>query len=322
MIVFGPVPSRRLGRSLGVNHIPPKTCTYTCAYCQLGRTPYMPVERETFYDPERIVREVQIKIEQAREAGEAVDYVTFVPDGEPTLDLNLGREIALLKPLGVPIAVISNASLIWREDVRAELAQADWVSLKVDAVREAEWRRVDRPRGSLALSPILDGIRAFARIYRGTLVTETMLVRGINDAPEVVAALADFLGEVHPATAYLSIPIRPPAEPWVSPPSEETITRVYQQVQSCVSHVETLLGYEGNAFAATGDAAQDLLSITAVHPMRRDAVEAFLARTGADWAVVRRLIDQDALIETAYQEHIFYTRRLVRNALGADEQDT
>ncbi|MFO7742846.1 MAG: radical SAM protein, partial [Anaerolineae bacterium] len=133
MIAFGPVPSRRLGRSLGINNIPPKICTYSCAYCQLGRTIKMEVERRPFYEPEDILRHVQDKVEKSEGAGEAIDYLTFVPDGEPTLDANLGHEIELLQPLGIKIAVISNASLVWREDVREELGQADWVSLKVDA---------------------------------------------------------------------------------------------------------------------------------------------------------------------------------------------
>ena len=123
MIAYGPVPSRRLGRSLGINNIPPKTCTYSCVYCQLGRTLEMRAKRREFYQPERILLEVKDKIERAGDAGELVDYLTFVPDGEPTLDLNLGREIDLLRSLGLRIAVISNASLIWQEDARAALAK-------------------------------------------------------------------------------------------------------------------------------------------------------------------------------------------------------
>jgi len=125
MIAFGPVPSRRLGRSLGVNNIPPKVCTYSCVYCQVGRTIRMQVERRVFYGPEEILQAARDKVERARESGEPIDYLTFVPDGEPTLDVNLGREIELLRSLGIKIAVITNASLIWREDVREALMKAD-----------------------------------------------------------------------------------------------------------------------------------------------------------------------------------------------------
>jgi wyosine [tRNA(Phe)-imidazoG37] synthetase (radical SAM superfamily) len=136
MIAFGPVPSRRLGRSLGINNIPPKVCTYACVYCQVGRTTEMTIGRRTFYDPDEVLQDVQEKISKSDEAGEPIDYLTFVPDGEPTLDTNLGREIDLLTPLGIPIAVITNNSLLSRQDVRDDLVGADWVSLKVDAVGE------------------------------------------------------------------------------------------------------------------------------------------------------------------------------------------
>ncbi|RKZ00434.1 MAG: radical SAM protein, partial [Candidatus Hydrothermota bacterium] len=117
MIAFGPVPSRRLGRSLGVNNIPVKICTYSCVYCQIGRTLKIQVDREEFYSPDEVFGEVKEKVEDIRKKGEALDYITFVPDGEPTLDLNLGKEILLVKSLGFKVAVITNSSLIDREDV-------------------------------------------------------------------------------------------------------------------------------------------------------------------------------------------------------------
>ena len=111
-IAFGPVPSRRLGQSLGINNIPPKICTYSCIYCQLGRSLKMQIEREEFYHPEEIFKEVENKIREAMGRGEPIDYLTFVPDGEPTLDRNLGKEIEFLKQVGIKIAVITNSSLI------------------------------------------------------------------------------------------------------------------------------------------------------------------------------------------------------------------
>jgi wyosine [tRNA(Phe)-imidazoG37] synthetase (radical SAM superfamily) len=310
MRAFGPIPSRRLGRSLGINNIPPKVCTYSCVYCQVGRTTEMPVERRRFYDPDEIVRDVRDKVEKARAAGEAIDYLTFVPDGEPTLDLHLGREIDLLRPLDIPIAVITNASLLWREDVRAELKQADWVSLKVDAARESIWRQVDRSRRSLRLSAIHDGALTFAATYPGTLVTETMLVAGLNDGEECVREVSGLLARLQPEIAYLSVPTRPPAEKGVHAPDEETLNRAYQIVSEQVERVEYLIGYEGDAFAFTGDLEEDLLSITAVHPMREDAVEAFLARAGAKEQALRRLVAEGQLVEAEYGGARFYLRRL------------
>jgi wyosine [tRNA(Phe)-imidazoG37] synthetase (radical SAM superfamily) len=126
MITFGPVPSRRLGRSLGINNIPPKACTYSCVYCQLGRTINMEAKERSFYALEDIRKDVTEKIDLAHKAGESLDYCTFVPDGEPTLDIHLGKEIELIKSLGVKVAVITNSSLIWQKRVQDDLQKADW----------------------------------------------------------------------------------------------------------------------------------------------------------------------------------------------------
>jgi len=320
MIVFGPVPSRRLGRSLGINNIPPKVCSYSCVYCQLGHTIKMQVERQTFYEPEDILKNLREKIARVSEVGEPIDYLTFVPDGEPTLDINLGREIELLKPLGIKIAVISNGSLVWRQGVREDLVKADWVSLKVDSTREEVWRRMNRPHRTLGLAAILDGMLEFAAAYKGELVTETMLVEGVNDNDDQVVEVAEFLTRLRPARSYLSIPTRPPTEEWAQPPREEVINRAYQILGDKMDQIEYLIGYEGNAFAFTGDVEEDLLSITAVHPMREDAVSEFLARAGADWPAVQRLIAQGQLIKTEYEGKRFYMRRLHQDdAQGTDE---
>ncbi|MBN1866791.1 PLP-dependent transferase [Candidatus Sumerlaeota bacterium] len=162
---YGPVPSRRLGRSLGINNIPAKVCSYSCIYCQVGRTTRIRSDRRFFYDPNDVFRDVKSKLAKATEVGERVDYLAFVPDGEPTLDVNLGRESMLLKTLAVPVAAITNSSLLWRDDVREDLSRADWVSLKIDAVREPIWRRINRPHKAIRLSQVLDGMLAFAKTF-------------------------------------------------------------------------------------------------------------------------------------------------------------
>ena len=311
MISFGPVPSRRLGKSLGVNNIPDKVCSFACVYCQIGRTLRMELERRAFYEPELIFEEVKRKVEEAEERGEKIDYITFVPDGEPTLDINLGKEAGLLKTLGIPLAILTNSSLIWREDVREDLLKFDFVSLKVDAVSEEIWRRVDRPHKSLSLEKVLDGMLEFRRAFRGRLVTETMLIDGIDYGDEF-ERIADFLAELKPDIAYIAVPTRPPAERWVKPASEETINRAFQAFAERLGEgrVEYLIGYEGNAFAFTGNVEEDLLSITAVHPMREEAVKEFLRKANANWSVVERLLREGKLIELEYNGKKFYMRKL------------
>lgn len=308
---FGPVPSRRLGQSLGINNIPAKSCTYSCVYCQVGRTRRKQSNRRDFYEPDDIFRDVQSRLSRAKEAGALIDYLTFVPDGEPTLDMHLGKEIDLLKTLGVPVGVITNGSLLWRPDVRLELSKADWISLKVDAVDEAVWRRINRPHKALPMSLNLEGMLAFANAFTGTLVTETMLVRGINDT--ALEAVAEFLHLLQPSVSYLSIPTRPPAENWVQGPDEATLCLAYQLFANKVKRAEYLIGYEGNAFASTGDIASDLLSITAVHPMRNEAVSALLSRSGSSWNVVEQLVAKGQLAKTTYAGHTYYSRKLGRD---------
>jgi len=311
MIAFGPVPSRRLGRSLGINHIPPKHCTYSCIYCQLGRTNNMRVDRCRFFDPMEVFNKVERKVQAANRKGELIDFLTFVADGEPSLDINLGREIEMLKKLNKKIAVISNASLIWREDVREELGKADWVSLKVDSVNKEIWRKIDRPHGSIELDKILEGIREFSGSFGGELVTETMLVRNLNDHGEEIERIADFIVEIGPHKSYLSIPTRPPAEQRALPPDEPAINMAFQIFKQKGIKVEYLIGYEGNEFAFTGSPEEDILGITSVHPMREDALGEFLKKAGSPWHIVAKMIDEGKLIELRYGNDKFYMRKLL-----------
>ena len=270
----------------------------------------MQITRQPFYDPKTILKDVKGKISKVMELGESIDFLTFVPDGEPTLDINLGRAIDLLRPLGAKIAVISNASLIWHKNVRNDLAKADWVSLKIDAVAKDIWRHINRPHHDLDLSIILEAMLQFAQEYEGELVTETMLVRGVNDSPGDIKKVADLLVQLKPAKAYLSVPTRPPAESWVYPPAENVLNMAYQLVSKGVEDVVCLFGYEGNVFSLTGNVEEDLLNIVAVHPMQEEAVRKFLAKAGADWALIDNLIVQDRIFATDYEGKKFYLRRL------------
>lgn len=307
-ITFGPVPSRRLGRSLGVNNIPPKICTYSCIYCQVGRTDALRIDRQPFYAPKTVLREVEGRLRRLEELEEAIDFLAFVPDGEPTLDSNLGRTIDLLRPLGVKMAVISNGSLLWMESVRSDLARADWVSLKVDAASADVWRRVNRPHRGLDLPVIREAMFRFAEEYRGVLVTETMLVRGVNDSPEHVEETARLLERLRPARAYLSIPTRPSAEGWAAPPDDDVLRMARKGFSRHLDEVACLFDYEGDAFSFTGDAGEDLLNIVAVHPMREEAVRKFLARAGADWRLIDNLLSRGRLRTAVHEGQRFYLR--------------
>lgn len=298
-IAFGPVRSRRLGWSLGINNVPPKTCTYSCVYCQVGATDRARLERATFFGPDEIVDAVGERLDECRTAGQPIDYATFVPDGEPTLDAHLGEAIEGVAALGLEIAVLSNGSLLWRDDVRAALAPAGWVSIKVDSVDEATWRRLNRPMRSLRLETVLDGMRRFAGEYRGDLVTETMLVAGLNDDEGTLERTAAFVSTLEPLRAYVAVPSRPPAEPWVRAPSADTVDRaaeVFRTFEVPTSCLVEEIEESPASFAVSDDPARGLLGIVAVHPMTESAVRDYLARAGADWSVAQALLDEGRVV--------------------------
>jgi len=225
-IIFGPVPSRRLGRSIGVNNIPYKVCTYSCAYCQVGKANRMQVERQEFYSPDFIVTQLEQKLD-GLSAIDFPDYITIVPDGEPTLDIHLGELILKVKKFGIPVAVITNSSLLHRKDVQDDLMHADYVSVKVDTVNLSSWKKINKPHKELTLSLILTGINDFSKKFKGILVTESMLLKDINDSYDELESTAQFLKEINPDTAYIAIPTRPPAFEGTFPADETAVTLAY-----------------------------------------------------------------------------------------------
>jgi wyosine [tRNA(Phe)-imidazoG37] synthetase (radical SAM superfamily) len=309
-IAFGPVPSRRLGMSLGINNIPPKYCSYSCVYCQVRRTDHLLISPRDFYSPRSVVAAVEMRVQNTREAGGKIDYITFVADGEPTLDRNLGETIDALRPIGFPIAVISNASLLYHADVRQSLGKADWVSLKLDCLIECDWRKINRPHGKLNLDCILHCILEFAAGYKGYLATETMLVAGVNDSPEMIAHLGDYLAQLQPQISYIAVPTRPPAEPWVKPPSEEVINAAFQRIKEIVPSTELLVGAGSHAFVSSGDFIEDLLGITAVHPMDEMAVDHMLKTAGESWSSIDKLLTSKQLCRVSYDGKAFYIRAI------------
>ena len=272
----------------------------------------MTADRQAFYEPEDISKDVRGKVDGAALRNERIDYLTFVPDGEPTLDINICKEISSLKRIGIPIAVITNASLLWRKDVKEDLLEADFVSLKVDAVSETLWRRINRPHKGLRLNMVLEGIREFVEEFKGTVVSETMLIDGINYGDEF-ERIAEFLRDLKKLNkAYIAIPTRPPTEKWVKPAKEKVINVAFQVFSEKLgaNRVEYLIGYEGNTFAFTGNVEEDLLSIMAVHPMRKEAVEEFLKKACANWRVIEKLLEENKLIELEYERNKYYMRKL------------
>jgi wyosine [tRNA(Phe)-imidazoG37] synthetase (radical SAM superfamily) len=305
-LTFGPVPSRRLGRSLGINNLSAEHCSYACVYCQAGPTTCLRARRQSFVEPEVLRDRVQVALEAARARHIAIDFVSFVPTGEPTLDRGLGRAITAIRRLGTRVAVFTNGSLLGRPEVRDELAGADWVSVKVDAVTDPVWRRINRPHGRLSLRTILEGLRQYSRNHTGTLVTETMLVAGLNDSPDEIARVSDTIASANPAEAWLGMPIRPPAEPWVSAPSAPGFDRALQIFMSRIPSVRTLLDSRSTPWRPIGAEADQVLAMAAVHPIRESELREVLQSTGASREVVETLMNEGRLEAVTYGGRRFY----------------
>ncbi|MBP6578086.1 MAG: radical SAM protein, partial [Chryseobacterium sp.] len=254
MISFGPIPSRRLGKSLGINNITStKTCSYSCIYCQVGLTHNYSFEREVFYEPSVIFDEVQEHLSKLAQSDKP-DYLTFVANGEPTLDIHLGESIEKLKILNIPIAVITNASLLNDPQVREELQLADWVSVKIDVGNESIWKKINRPLAKVDFKEYVKGLITFSKEFKGILVSETMLVEGVNDNAKDVLQTATLVSTVNPSIAYISVPTRPPALNLVVPPNELIVNEAYQIFSDKGINTELILGFEGTHTGFTGNA--------------------------------------------------------------------
>ena len=267
--VFGPVPSRRLGRSLGIDTIPLKTCNWNCVYCQLGRSEPLVNERKEYIPRQDILAEVEEVL--ARLGPDAMDWVTFVGSGEPTLHAGIGwliREVKKRTP--APVAVITNGSLLYLPEVREELAAADAVMPTLDAGEPALYRQINRPWPELTFERLVEGLRAFRDVYEGQLWVEVMLVRGMNDGEEALQALARTLRPIRPDQIHILLPVRPPAETWVQPADEAGVLRAL----ALLGDVAPVLHPQGKPLNLSGfDRPLDaILEVIARHPLREDHI--------------------------------------------------
>ena len=267
--VFGPIPSRRLGRSLGISPLPKKTCNYSCIYCQLGRTDKMTNKRQEFYKTEDIIAEFK----QYLKDSDKFDIVTVVGEGEPTLAANLGELVVALKALtDKPVAVITNGALLSDPQVREELCHADMVLPSLDAYNQEISKKIDRPYGTIKFEEEFEGLKKFTHMYEGELWLEIMLVDGINDDEQSILKFRELLKELKYDRLYLNTPVRPPAEADVNVVSEERMRYA----------VETLGGISiemmssGAFFSEIEDDYEAVKSIIGRHPMNQFEVRGFL----------------------------------------------
>jgi len=226
--VFGPVPSRRLGRSLGIDLVPLKTCTYNCIYCQLGRTTNRTICRMPYVSGKAVVRQFEEKLSSL---SEKPDYITFSGSGEPTLNSELGWVIEQINGLTkIPIAVLTNGSLLHLERVRQALQRVDLVIPSLDAGNAQLFQTINRPHPSLNFSQVLRGMEDFRRDYGGAIWLEIMFCGGINDDPKEILRIRDLIGKIGPDRVQLNTVYRPPAEDFAFALPPERLERIRQDL--------------------------------------------------------------------------------------------
>ncbi len=232
---FGPVPSRRLGRSLGVDLAPFKTCSNDCVYCQLGRTTNKTLERKPWFELEAIVASIQEKLPSNP------DYITLAGSGEPTLFSRIGDLVDRIKTItNVPIAVLTNGSLLWQPEVRRELLEADLVVPSLDAGDQAMFQLVNRPPDELSFEQMVSGLIDFGREFRGDYWLEVFVLGGYTDQDEEFAKIAKHVEAIRPQRVQLNTVSRPPAEQYaVGVPRE----RMEALAASCPVAAEVIADY-------------------------------------------------------------------------------
>ena len=246
--VYGPVASRRLGFSLGVDIIPFKTCTLDCIYCQLGSAGKTKIRRSSWFPP----KEVLAQIKAALDSGPRIDVITFSGSGEPTLSRDIGTLIRAIKKMTrIPVAVLTNATLLGRRDVRRDLAAADIVVPSLDAVPAALFRRVNRPHASLDNRRIIDGLVRFRDEFAGEIRLEIMLVKGVNDSPADIRSLQKAIARIRPDRIELNTVVRPPADRTARPLSAAELGKIRARLGPRAEVVASFSG-RGQAPASGG----------------------------------------------------------------------
>jgi len=292
--VYGPVPSRRLGLSLGISPIPKKTCNYSCIYCQLGRTDHLTNTRQMFFPVEAILSELDSILAESVE----FDVITIVGEGEPTLYLGLGELISQIrKRTDRPVAVITNGALLYDPDLRAELQLADIVLPSLDGYDQDSFRKINRPYGKIHFEQVLHGLEIFGEEYPGQIWIEIMLIAGVNDDDESLRKYSNLLKSIRYDRLYINTPVRPPAESDVQAIDAERMRRA----------IDILGGISIDHLVSQGFQSQisddylAILSIIQRHPMNQYEVEGFLESRGSeDIAVILERLKQDSKVASIY----------------------
>lgn len=261
--VYGPVPSRRLGRSLGIDLVPHKVCSYDCIYCQLGRTTDKTVDRREYVPVDAVLAELTRKLTE----GSAPDYITLAGSGEPTLNSGIGRLIRAVKAMtDIPLAVLTNGSLLWMREVQDALMRADVVLPSLDAGDEHIFQHVNRPHASISFERMVGGITAFTRRFTGEVWLEVFLLGGITGFASEVDKIAAIVGRIAPARTQLNSVFRPPAEAFAFPVSKKEMEQFKVLIPGAVEIISEGEEEDVAVFASGRIPQEDVLALLGRRP--------------------------------------------------------
>lgn len=301
--IFGPVPSRRLGRSLGIDLVPLKTCTYDCIYCQLGRTTHQTLERRPYVTEKEVIGQLKEKLSTL---SSPPDFITFSGSGEPTLNSRIGAIIEEVNRLtGVPLAVLTNGSLLHLEAVREALQGADVIIPSLDAAHSSLFRLINRPDHSLSLSQVIEGLKRFRKEYPGEIWLEVMLCRGFNDEVQHIERLGGEIEKIGPNRTHLNTVVRPPAEGFAFPLSKEQLE---EAVRLLGGKAEILpAGCPASAARVYAEIDREVLLLLERRPCSLDDLSRAFGVSEKEMAAsLRKLRDKSAVGYDVYNRTVFY----------------
>lgn len=229
--IYGPVKSRRLGLSLGINLTPYKTCTFDCVYCQLGKTTLKTSQRKEYLNISEVITELQTWLQiNPHDAGQ-LNFITISGSGEPTLNTRIAELISHIKKIAsVAVCVITNGSLLGAEEVRRDILEADVIIPSLDAATQEAFQAIDRPEEGASVENIIDGLVQLRKEFKGKIWLEVMLVKGINDTPEHIRRLNEALERIHPDKIQLNSPVRATAEENILPVEKKKLERLREML--------------------------------------------------------------------------------------------
>ncbi len=289
--IFGPVPSRRIGLSLGINIIPFKTCSYNCIYCEVGKTTTLTIERKSFFDIEEIKKEFTETIDKTGR----IDFVTFSGSGEPTLNSDLGELIRFVKSFKrYKVAVLTNGSLLYREDVREDLLEADVVIPSLDAVLEKTFKKINMPHKNLNIDEITNGIISFSNEFKNDIWIEILFVKGVNDSIKDIDALCNVLEKINASRIQIGTVDRPPAYSTAKKLSNKEMMDIYVYMSSKIGNIDIIGSFNKENDAFYDDIERSVIKMINIRPCsKKELQDTFGVDSNKIDKIVKKLIKEN-----------------------------